>query len=162
MVKTLWGCIHMPIHNCTWYLSTLYEWHGCGMQSEVVYSLNLGMVVTWITYNFSQLLKSCCIIYGGNGVRVHSHAHPQLQQVIIHLAYVWHGCGMQFERSYSLHHSAVASFALIHRQQFQSAKKNCEVASKIWQSTTAEGVKSPYICVTWMWDALWSGFQPQP
>ncbi len=47
-------------------------------------------------------------------MRVYPHTHPQLQQVITHLAHVWHECGILFERSYSLHHSIVASFALIH------------------------------------------------
>ena len=33
-----------------------------------------------------------------NSVSVLPYAHPQLFKVFKHLIYVWHGCGMQFER----------------------------------------------------------------
>jgi hypothetical protein len=46
-------------------------------------------------------------VYGGNGVRVQSYAHPQQMKVLKHLLYVGYGCGMQFERFYSLNHSIV-------------------------------------------------------
>ena len=39
-----------------------------------------------------------------------SYAHPQLFKVFKHLLYVRHGCGMQFERFYSLSDSIVGSF----------------------------------------------------
>ena len=38
------------------------------------------------------------------------YAHPQLFKMFKHLIYVWHRCGMQFERFYSLSDSVVGSF----------------------------------------------------
>jgi hypothetical protein len=40
-------------------------------------------------------------------VNVLSYAHPQLFKVSKYLIYVCHGCGMQFERFYSLNDSVV-------------------------------------------------------
>jgi hypothetical protein len=48
----------------------------------------------------------------GNGVMVQPYyAHPQQMKVLKHLVYVCHGCGMQFEKNYSLNYSVVAWFA---------------------------------------------------
>jgi hypothetical protein len=55
----------------------------------------------------SQIWGNLC---GGNGVSVLPYAHPQLFKVFKHLIYEWHGCGMQFERFYSLNNSVLGSF----------------------------------------------------
>ena len=57
---------------------------------------------TYIIYDFSQLSQIWGKLCGGNGVSVLPYAHPQLFKVFKHLIYVWHRCGMQFERFYSL------------------------------------------------------------
>ena len=83
------------------------------MQFERFYSLNdsvVGSFHIYIIYDFrlhSLFLGNLC---GGNGVSMLPYAHPQLFQVFKNLIYVWHGCGMQFERFYSLSDSIVGSF----------------------------------------------------
>ncbi len=61
----------------------------------------------WMRRLFSLIWGYLC---GGNGVSVLPYAHPQLFKVFKHLIYVWHRCGMQFERFYSLNDSVVGSF----------------------------------------------------
>jgi hypothetical protein len=105
----------------------IYVWHGCGMQFERFYSLNDSIVGSFHIYNIydfsklSQILGNLC---GGNGVSVLPYAHPQLFKVFKHLLYVWHGCGMQFERFYSLNESVVGSFPHLHNLGFQQTVPN--------------------------------------
>jgi hypothetical protein len=99
------------------------------------------------------------------------YAHPQLFKVFKHLLYVWHdGCGMQFERFYSLNDSVVGSFPHLHHLGFQPALPNLGIplwwqryeCAAICPSTTVYGVQTPNICMTWwMWDAVWMVLQPQ-
>jgi hypothetical protein len=67
-------------------------------------------ISTLTSYDFSKLSQIWGYVCGGNGVSVLPYAHPQLCKVFKHLIYVWRGCGMQFERSYSLNDSVVGSF----------------------------------------------------
>ena len=84
----------MPIHNNRCCSNTLYIHEmdvRCSLKwftaSTIVYWLHLQMSST---YNISQLYKTRGNICGGIGMsmRVYPHAHPQLQKVIIHFAYV--------------------------------------------------------------------------
>jgi hypothetical protein len=101
----------------------IYVWHRCGMQFKRFYPLNDSVVGSfphlhhiWFQRTFPNLRKPLC---GGNGVSVLPYAHPQLFKVFKHLIYVWHGCGMQFERFYTLNDSIVGSFPHWHHLGFQ-------------------------------------------
>ena len=64
--------------------------------------------------------------YCGNGKQVKnctvSSAITAVGQTIA--LYVWHGCGMQFERFYSLNNSVVGSFPHLHHLGFQRTFPN--------------------------------------
>jgi hypothetical protein len=49
-------------------------------------------------------------------MNVKPYAHPEPEKV--HLTYVWHGHGMQFERFYTLNQSIVAWFAHLNEVGF--------------------------------------------
>ena len=132
----------------------IYVWHGCGMQFERFYSLNdsvLGSFPHLHHVGFQQTLPNlgkplCC---GGNGVSVLPYPHPQLFKVFKHLIYVWHGCGMQFERFYSLNDSVVGSFPHWHNLGFQQTVPNlgkplwwqrCECAAISPSTTRWQGI----------------------
>jgi hypothetical protein len=55
---------------------------------------------------------------------VKSYARPQPEKVLKHLIYECHGCGMQFERFYSLNKSIVAWFAHLYHVGFQPTLTN--------------------------------------
>jgi hypothetical protein len=57
-------------------------------------------------------------------VSVLPYPYPQLFKVFKHLIYVWHGCGMQFERFYSLNDSVVGSFPHLHHLWFHRTLPN--------------------------------------
>ena len=61
-----------------------------------------------INKDFNQLYHIWETVCCGNVVSVHPYDHTQLEKVLKHLLYVCYGCGMQFERFYSLTHSLVA------------------------------------------------------
>ena len=87
---------------------------GCGMQFERFYSLNQSTVTLFwhvINLGFQPTLptlgETCVVVM----VWVYIHIlYPQHGKVLKHLIYVYDGCGMQFERFYSLSHSAVTWF----------------------------------------------------
>ena len=101
----------------------LCVWHGCGMQFEKFCSLNDSVVGSFPHLHhlgFSKLSQFWGNLCGGNGMSVPAYPHPQLFKVFKHLIYVvWHGCGMQFERFYSLNDSVVGSFPHLHHLGFQ-------------------------------------------
>jgi hypothetical protein len=57
-------------------------------------------------------------------VSVLPYPHPQLFKVFKHLIHVWHWCGMQFERFYSLSDSVLGSFPHLHHLEFQQTLPN--------------------------------------
>jgi hypothetical protein len=65
--------------------------------------------------------------------------------VFIYLIYVWHGSEMQFEWFNSLltlpNLGIVCDDDNVRVQPYRS-------------STTVDGVQIPYICMTWMWNAV--------
>ncbi len=76
---------------------------------------------------------------------------------------------MQIERFHSLNQSVVAWFAHLHQEGFQPTFPNlgkhlwwerCECEA-ICPSTTWEGTHTPYIWMTWTWDAVWKVLQTQ-
>jgi len=81
---------------------------GCSLKGSTV-----SMIAWWdqihtdIILDFSKLSQIWQNLCGGNGMNVLPYAHPQLFKVFKHLIYVWHRCGMQFERFYSLNDSVV-------------------------------------------------------
>jgi hypothetical protein len=103
----------------------IYVWHGCGMQFERFYSLNDSVVGSFPRLQrlgFQPALPNL-----GKPLwwqRYDCAAHPQLFKVFKHLIYVWHRCGMQFERFYSLNDSILGSFLHLHRLGFQPALPN--------------------------------------
>jgi hypothetical protein len=105
----------------------IYVSHGCGMQFERFYSHNDSVVGSFPhlqLYDFSQLSQIWRYVCGGNGMSVLPYAHPQLFKAFQHLIYVWHGCGMQFERFYRLNDSVVGSFPHLHHLWFQRTFPN--------------------------------------
>ncbi len=98
MGEKVWVSIHVPISSTNVLKHPLYVWKECGMQ----YTLNRNVVALFahsITQNFSQLFSTWETVWGGNGVCGHPYAKLlQQQKVLKHLIYVWHGCGIQFER----------------------------------------------------------------
>jgi hypothetical protein len=67
--------------------------------SGMVFTLASGQIPS----NFPRWGSVCA----GNGVNVKLYAHPEPKYVLKHFIYVSHGCGMQFERFYSLNQSIV-------------------------------------------------------
>ena len=69
---------------------------------------------------------------GGNGPYTCAsiYAHPPQERVLIHILNVSDGCGMQFERFYSLNHSLGASFVHLHHPFFQPTLPN--LAKQLW------------------------------
>ncbi len=55
---------------------------------------------------------------------VKPYAHQQPEKVLKPLIYVSHGCGMQFERFYSLNQSVMAWFVQLHHVGFQPTLTN--------------------------------------
>jgi len=91
----------------------IYVCHRCGMHFERFYSLNhsvLGSFPHLHHLGFQPALSNLGKLCAGNGMSVLPYPHPQLFKVFKHLMYVCHGCGMHFERFYSLNHSVVGSF----------------------------------------------------
>jgi kynureninase len=76
------------------------------MQFEKFYSLNdsvLGSFPHLHHLGFQpELSKIWGYLCGGKGMSVLPYAHPKLFQVFKPPLYVWHRCGMQFEKFYSL------------------------------------------------------------
>jgi hypothetical protein len=64
----------------------------------------------YIILDFSKLSQILGNLCDGNRMNVPPYPHPRLFKVFKHLIYVYHGCGMQFERFYSLNDSIVGSF----------------------------------------------------
>ena len=123
VVVTVWVCCHMKIHNCLRCSNTLYMYYidvGCSLKgstaSMIAYWDHFHTYIIWDFSKLSQIWGNLC---GGNGVSVLSYPHPQLFKVLKHLIYVWHGCGMQFERFYSLNDSVLGSFPHWHHLGFQ-------------------------------------------
>jgi hypothetical protein len=105
----------------------IYVWHRCGMQFERLYKLNDSVVGSFPHFNylgFQQTLPNLGNSCGDNSVIVLPYAHPQLFKVFKHLIYIWHRCGMQFERFYSLNDSVVGSFPHLHYFGFQQTLPN--------------------------------------
>jgi hypothetical protein len=104
------------------------------MQFERFYCLSdsvVGSLHIYIIYDFRELSQIWGNVYGGNGMNVLSYAHPQLFKVFKHLIHVSHGCGMQFERFYSLNNSVVVgSFPHLHHLGFQQTFPN--LAKHLW------------------------------
>ena len=63
-------------------------------------------------------------ICDNNGVSEQPYAHSQQLKMLNHPIYVWHECGMQFERFCSLNHCKVAWFANLHHLGFQPTLPN--------------------------------------
>ena len=104
----------------------IYEWHVCGMQFERFYSLNVSVVGSFphLHHPWFQPALLWGILCGGNSVSVLPYPHPQLFKVCKHLIYVWHVCGMQFERFYSLNDIVVGSFPHLHHLGYQQTLPN--------------------------------------
>ena len=107
----------------------IYVWHRCGMQFERFYSLNDSVLGSFPHLHHLGFQRTCPNLgkrLWCNGMRVLPYAHPQLFKVFKHLILIYgsHGCGMQFERFYSLNNSIVGSFPHLHHLWFQPALPN--------------------------------------
>ena len=91
------------------------------MQFERFYSLKDSVVGSFPHLHLIQLSQIWGNFCGGNGVNVLPYAKPHLFKVFKYLIYVCHGCGVQFERFYSLNDSVVGSFPQLHCLGFQPA-----------------------------------------
>jgi hypothetical protein len=90
----------------------VYIWHGCGMHSKRVCSLNHDITTSLGLGLSSIFLKSTPALHRCNSVRVHPYAYPQHIKVLKHCVYIWHGCGKQSVRVCSLNHDITTSLGL--------------------------------------------------
>ncbi len=96
-------------------------------------------------------------------VRLHPYAHPQHIKVLKHLVYNQYGCGMQSEAVFSLKHDTTASFGFSHTPFSPNFSPTCtRKGVTICPFKAYQGAKTLCIHPIWMWDAVWSCFQPQP
>ena len=91
----------------------VYIWHGCGMLSKRVWSLNHDFTTSLGGLGLSSIfLKSTPALHKRNSVRVHPYVHPQHINVLKHFVHTWHGCGMHSKRVWSLNHDITTSLRL--------------------------------------------------
>jgi hypothetical protein len=91
----------------------VYIWHGCGMLSKRVWSLNHDITTSLGGLGLSSIfLKSTPALHRRNSVRVHPYAHPQHIKVLKHCVYIWHGSGKQSVRVRSLNHDITTSLGV--------------------------------------------------
>jgi uncharacterized Zn-finger protein len=140
----LWKCLwcngmsvppyaHPQLFKVFKHLILIYVWHRCGMQFERFYSLNNSVVGKFSHLHhlwFQPALPNLGKRLWCNGMNVLSYTHPQLFKVFKHLIYVWHGCGMMFERFYCLNNSVVGQFLHLHHIWFQPALPN--LGKRLW------------------------------
>jgi hypothetical protein len=89
----------------------VYIWHGCGMHSKRVWSLNHDITTSLGLGLSSIFLKTTPALHRRNSVRVHPYAYPQHIKVLKHCVYIWHGCGMHSKRVWSLNHDITTSLS---------------------------------------------------
>jgi hypothetical protein len=87
----------------------VYIWHGCGMHSKRVWSLNHDITTSLGLGLSSIFLNSTPDLHRRNSVRVHAYAHPHHIMVLKHCVCIWHGCGKQSVRVCSLNHDITTS-----------------------------------------------------
>jgi hypothetical protein len=80
------------------------------------------------TWSYASVDKHRCQL--GHYDNVLPYAHPQLFKTFKHLIYVWHRCGIQFERFYSLSDSLVGTFSHLHHIWFQRTSSNLGI--RLW------------------------------
>jgi len=92
----------------------LLKTHKNKKKNQFIVSERQYIGITATINDFRSTLASCeelsriwGYVCGVNGVSVLPYPHPQLFKVFKDLIYVWHGCGMQFERFYSLSDSVL-------------------------------------------------------
>jgi hypothetical protein len=90
----------------------LYIWHGCGMHSKRVWSLNHDITTSRGLGLSSIVLTSTPALHRSSSVRVHPYAYPRHIKVLKHFLYIWHGCGMHSKRVWSLNHDITTSRGL--------------------------------------------------
>ena len=123
-VVMVWACRHISIHH-SWRCSVTMHMYIMDVWCSLVFSSASTLAQwyalhTYITEGVSQFSKFWTNICGDNGVSLQSFAHPSQLKVLKHLIYVWHGCGIHFQRRVcSLHHSVVSWFAHSHHLGFQ-------------------------------------------
>ena len=87
----------------------VYTWHGCGMHSKCVWSLNHD-ITTSLGLGLSPIfLKSTPDLHRPNIVRADPYAHPQHIKVLKRCVYMWHGCGIHSKWVWSLNHDNTTS-----------------------------------------------------
>jgi hypothetical protein len=124
----------MPIHHRIRFSNTLHLYQmdvGCSLKGSTASTIaKWHHVNIYNAHNFnqfsSQIRGYTCV---SNHVSAHPYAHPQQEKVFKHSKFVSGGCGMQFERFYSLNHSVMESFAHLHYPDFSLE------SSQIWSYT---------------------------
>ena len=97
----------MPIHHRIRFSNTLHLYQmdvGCSLKGSTASTIaKWHHVNIYNAHNFnqfsSQIRGYSCV---SNHVSAHPYAHPQQEKVFKHSKFVSGGCGMQFERFYSL------------------------------------------------------------
>ncbi len=117
---------------------------------------------TYIINDFSKLSQIWGYVCVYNGMNVLSCTHPQLFKVFKHLIYMYDidmGCSLKGSIA-----STIAYWDHFHTYIIYDFSK----LSQIWEnlcggngecdaicpSTTVQGVQTPYIYMTWIWDAV--------
>jgi hypothetical protein len=130
----------------------VYIWHGCGMHSKRVWSLNHDHdITTSLGLGLSSIfLKSTPDLHRCNSVSV----------------YIWHGCGMHSKRVWSLNHDITTSLGLgrnsiVQKNTLDLHRRN---SIRVHPYAHPQHIKVLKHCIhmTWMWDSLQAGLEPQP
>ncbi len=91
---------------------SVYIWHGCGMHSKWVWSLNHDITTSLRLRPTPIFPKSTPDLHMPNRVRADPYAHPRHIKVLKHFVYIWHGCGMDSKLVWSANHDMTTSQAL--------------------------------------------------
>ncbi len=81
----------------------VYIWHGCGMHSTGVWSLN---------HDITTSLRLHPTLHRHNSKGTPIYPYPQHIKVQKHFVYIWHGCGMHSKWIWSLNHDITTSLRL--------------------------------------------------
>jgi hypothetical protein len=148
----------------------VYIWHGCGVDSKWVWSLNHDITASLRLCPTPIFQNSPPDLHRHNSVRVPPYAHPRHIKMLMlkHFVYIWHWCGMHSKRVWTLNHDITTSLGLGLSSIFLKStpalhrRNSVRVHPYPYAHPRQIKVLKHFIHMTWMWDALQAGLEPQP